>query len=95
MGLEKFIKCLIQGYELKMPPIPKFENEDFNFVFNNRLDKLTQHKTFCFYFKNAYDTSFCDEKYSWKAINLDSAKELRNGLDEFITYYEKYGGKHE
>lgn len=83
MGLEKFVKCLINGYELELPPSPQYKTDKIDVSFNH-YEKENIHNIM-------YIGLLHNEKLQVnKTFSIDEATKIKDTLDELISYYYEY-----
>lgn len=79
MGLEKFVKCLMDGYELEMPPSPKYFRNGIDISYNKTDNDLLNFPGREIYI-NAPN----------KGMDIEETKEVCKALNELINHYETY-----
>jgi hypothetical protein len=85
LTLKDLCNALFNGYEVELPPTPKFDNDKINVCFNNNIDALLEERAIFLGLKK--------ENMGWKGVtsfSIKEAEEIGTTLLNLVEYYKKY-----
>lgn len=83
MGLEKFVRCFIFGYELELPTAPRYKSDkadiSFNYSIRDMINKESHIKPDIVVYSRIN-----------QSISIEEAREIASALNDLCDYHVKY-----